>query len=155
MSSSLHLDIAFNTLGKLRKHAHLAKDAFIHSNQGLHYTNPQFQALVKKMSLGQSMSRRGNCWDNPPQESFFVHFKDGTNIKECETLEEVKQEIKSYMTYYNHYRGQWNLKKLPNLFQKCPLQRVHFNCAYLYIFLVISSRNYILILARKKKYKNK
>ena len=85
------------------------------------------------------MSRRGNCWDNAPQESFFGHFKDEANIKECETLEEVKREIKSYMTYYNHYRGTMEFKKddrlynteiifykLPRLFLKCPLQRVHF-----------------------------
>lgn len=113
VSSSLSMEIALNTLHKLKKHRHLTKDAFIHSDQGFHYTNPQFQALVKKMKLGQSMSRRGNCWDNAPQESFFGHFKDETNIKECVTLENVKQEIKSYMTYYNYYRGQWNLKKLP------------------------------------------
>ncbi|WP_251672119.1 MULTISPECIES: IS3 family transposase [unclassified Sporosarcina] len=112
-SSSLGLDIAMNTLQKLKKHRHLLTDAFIHSDQGFHYTNPRYQAAVKKMGLGQSMSRRGNCWDNAPQESFFGHFKDETNIKDCETLEEVRREIKSYMTYYNHYRGQWNLKKLP------------------------------------------
>jgi len=57
----------------------LTEDAFIHSDQGFHYTNPQFQKLVKKMGLGQSMSRRGNCWDNAQQESFFAHFKDETN----------------------------------------------------------------------------
>ncbi len=112
-SSSLGMDIALNTLRKLNKHRHLTEDAFIHSDQGFHYTNPQYQKLVKNMGLGQSMSRRGNCWDNAPQESFFGHFKDETSIKECQTLEEVKQEIKSYMIYYNHYRGQWNLKKLP------------------------------------------
>ena len=56
----------------------------------------QFQGHVKKLGLGQSMSRRGNCWDNAPQESFFGHFKDETYIKECETLEEVKREIKIY-----------------------------------------------------------
>nr|WP_252361771.1 IS3 family transposase [Paenibacillus terrae] len=113
VSSSLSLKIALNTLHGLKKHRHLTKDAFIHSDQGFHYTHPQFQKLVRKLGLGQSMSRRGNCWDNAPQESFFGHFKDETNIKACETLEEVKSEIKSYMMYYNHYRGQWNLKKLP------------------------------------------
>ncbi len=113
VSSSLHLEIVLNTLQKLRKHSHLSEGAFIHSDQGFHYTNPEFQAMVKRMGLGQSMSRRGNCWDNAPQESFFGHFKDETNIKECATLEEVQREIKSYMTYYNHYRGQWDLKKLP------------------------------------------
>ena len=58
------------------------------------------------------MSRRGNCWDNAPQESFFGHFKDKTDFKSCGTLEDVKREIKSYMDYYNQYRGQWNLKKM-------------------------------------------
>ena len=124
VSDSLSIDIALNTLHKLKKHRHLAADAFIHSDQGFHYTSPQFQKLVKKMKLGQSMSRRGNCWDNAPQESFFGHFKDETNLKECETLEEVKQEVKSYMTYYNHYRGQWNLKKLPPVKYRQQLQQV-------------------------------
>lgn len=44
----------------------LAKDAFIHSDQGSHYTSPTFQKLLKYKKLGQSMSRRGNCWDNAP-----------------------------------------------------------------------------------------
>ena len=93
VSSSLHLEIALNTLHKLKKHSHLAEDAFIHSDQGFHYTNPQFQALVKKMGLGQSMSRRGNRWDNAPQESFFGHFKDEVILSKCSTLEEVIKEI--------------------------------------------------------------
>lgn len=124
VSDSLSLDIALNTLKKLRKYKHLAKDAFIHSDQGFHYTSPIYQTLVKKMDLGQSMSRRGNCWDNAPQESFFGHFKDETDIKKCETLEEVKREVKSYMTYYNHHRGQWNLKKLPPVKYRQQLQQV-------------------------------
>ena len=76
------------------------------------YTSPQFQKLVKKYKLGQSMSRRGNCWDNAPQESFFGHFKDEAYIKSCDTLEQLKNEIKQYMIYYNNYRYQWNLKKM-------------------------------------------
>jgi putative transposase len=84
----------------------------IHSDQGVHYTSPVFQKLVKKLGLRQSMSRRGNCWDNAPQESFFGHLKDETSIKACTTLDELKKEIKQYMIYYNHYRYQWNLKKM-------------------------------------------
>jgi transposase InsO family protein len=108
------LDLATNTLVKLKKNKRvkLAKDAFIHSDQGGHYTSPTFQKHVKKLGLGQSMSRRGNCWDNAPQESFFGHFKDEAYIKPCATLEELKREIKSYMTYYNNYRYQWDLKKM-------------------------------------------
>jgi len=124
VSASLHIEIALNTLDKLKKHNHLTEDAFIHSDQGFHYTNPKFQAKVKKMKLGQSMSRRGNCWDNAPQESFFGHFKDETNIKNCETLDDVKREIKSYMMYYNYHRGQWNLKKLPPVKYRQQLQQI-------------------------------
>ena len=91
LSDKITLDIALNTLHKLKRNIrHLAEDAFIHSDQGFHYTNPQFQKLVKKMGLGQSMSRRGNCWDNAPQESFFGHFKDETDIKELRNIRRGK-----------------------------------------------------------------
>ena len=114
VSDSITLDIATDTIYKLKKSrkVKLAKDAFIHSDQGFHYTNPRYQKLVKKSMLGQSMSRRGNCWDNAPQESFFGHFKDEAYIKSCSTLEQLKDEIKQYMIYYNNYRYQWNLKKM-------------------------------------------
>ena len=114
VSDSLQLDIATDTIHKLKKNRSikLHKDAFIHSDQGVHYTSPIFQKLVKKYGLGQSMSRRGNCWDNAPQESFFGHFKDEAYIKTCETLDQLKKEIKQYMIYYNKYRYQWDLKKM-------------------------------------------
>lgn len=122
VSDKITLDIVMNTLYQLKKQRHLAQDAIIHSDQGFHYTHPHYQSFVKKMGLRQSMSRRGNCWDNAPQESFFGHLKDETHLKECATFEEVKREIKSYMTYYNHYRGQWHLKKLPPVKYRQQLQ---------------------------------
>lgn len=114
VSDRITLDIATDTLLKLKNNRRVkfADGAYIHSDQGFHYTNPTFQKMVKKYGLGQSMSRRGNCWDNAPQESFFGHFKDEAYIKPCETLDELKREIKNYMTYYNNYRYQWNLKKM-------------------------------------------
>jgi len=114
VSDRMTLDLATDTLLKLKnnKRVKLTDGAFIHSDQGVHYTSPIFQKIVKKYGLGQSMSRRGNCWDNAPQESFFGHFKDEANIKSCETLDQLKSEIKKYMTYYNHSRYQWDLKKM-------------------------------------------
>jgi putative transposase len=114
VSDRITMDLATDTLVQLKKNRRFqtANGAFIHSDQGTHYTHPDFQKLVKKMGLRQSMSRRGNCWDNAPQESFFGHFKDEVSIKFCTTMEEVKREIEDYMTYYNHYRYQWNLKKM-------------------------------------------
>ena len=114
VSDRITMDLATDTLLKLKKNRRFKKieGALIHSDQGIHYTHPYFQKLVKKLGLQQSMSRRGNCWDNAPQESFFGHFKDEANIKSCETLEALKKEIKNYMIYYNNYRHQWNLKKM-------------------------------------------
>ncbi|MGL5054684.1 MAG: IS3 family transposase, partial [Fusobacteriaceae bacterium] len=62
--------------------------------------------------INQSMSRRGNCWDNAPQESFFGHMKDEIIFHSCNTLSEVKAVIDDYIDYYNNDRCQWNLKKL-------------------------------------------
>ncbi|WP_146951053.1 IS3 family transposase, partial [Clostridium beijerinckii] len=114
LSNSLTLDIATETIKKLMKnHKNLLnKDAFIHSDQGVHYTSPRFQKLLKKYKIGQSMSRRGNCWDNAPQESFFGHMKDEIDLKSCSTFEELEASIDNYMEYYNNYRYQWGLKKL-------------------------------------------
>jgi putative transposase len=114
VSDRITMDLATDTLLKLKKNRKFfqAEGAFIHSDQGTHYTHPDYQKLVKKLGLSQSMSRRGNCWDNAPQESFFGHFKDEAYIKPCETLEELKREIEDYMAYYNYYRYQWNLKKM-------------------------------------------
>ena len=58
------------------------------------------------------MSRRGNCWDNAPQESFFGHMKDEIDYKSCKTFKEIEAMIYRYMNYYNNHRYQWGLKKL-------------------------------------------
>ena len=114
LSDRITLDIATNTIHKLIENPNvkLAKDAFIHSDQGSHYTSPTFQKLLKSKKFGQSMSIRGNCWDNAPQESFFGHMKDEINYKSCSTLEELQLIIDDYIDYYNNDRCQWNLKKL-------------------------------------------
>lgn len=114
LSNSLTIDIAVDTITKLIvRHKDLIKaDAFVHSDQGSHYTSPIFSDTLKKYGISQSMSRRGNCWDNAPQESFFGHFKDESNFKLCSSFEELCNEVDEYMDYYNHHRCQWALKKM-------------------------------------------
>ena len=114
LSRSLQLDIVIDTVDKLvnSTYINLHKEAFIHSDQGSHYTSPTFQKHLEKYKIGQSMSRRGNCWDNAPQESFFGHMKDEINYKNCNSFEELQYIIDDYMDYYNNHRGQWNLKQL-------------------------------------------
>ena len=79
------------------------------------YTSLSFRQLLKDKELRQSMSRRGNCWDNAPQESFFGHMKDEMHLKRCKNFNELINEIDNYMDYYNNDRYQWDLAKLsPN-----------------------------------------
>ncbi|MBC2459874.1 IS3 family transposase [Clostridium beijerinckii] len=114
ISKRITIDIATETINKLtrQRRVKLHKNAFVHSDQGCHYTSPIFQDLLKKSHLGQSMSRRGNCWDNAPQESFFGHLKDSVKTRMCKTFEELKSKIDKYIIYYNNYRYKWDLKKM-------------------------------------------
>lgn len=114
LSKNIRLEIAMKTLDKLlENHGNrLTSNTFIHSDQGSHYTSPNFQKRLKKAKLGQSMSRKGNCWDNAPMESFFGHMKDEVDFDTCTSFKELSAKIDQYMEYYNHYRYQWNLKKL-------------------------------------------
>jgi len=116
-SASLEVDFVLETVKRLiQEHGiSLNKETIIHSDQGCHYTSISFQALLKDKELRQSMSRRGNCWDNAPQESFFGHMKDEIHLEGCNTFEELMSVIDDYMDYYNNDRYQWDLAKLsPN-----------------------------------------
>lgn len=123
LSESLEVDFVLETVNQLiEKHGiSLTTQTIIHSDQGCHYTSCSFIQLVKDKGLRQSMSRRGNCWDNAPQESFFGRMKDHIKLKlkECESFEEVKKVIDDWMDYYNNDRYQWELAKLsPNEYYK-------------------------------------
>lgn len=113
LSKTLDVDFVLETVKSLMiKHRDLiTKDTLIHSDQGCHYTSLSYQQLLKELEIQQSMSRRGNCWDNAPQESFFGHMKDELHLKECLDYEDLVNEIDDYMDYYNNYRYQWDLGK--------------------------------------------
>lgn len=77
-----------------------------HSDQGCHYTSKSFRQQLWRYRMEQSMSRRGNCWDNAPMERFFRSFKTEwmpENGYRCFTGAE--QDIAQYMRYYNHDRA--------------------------------------------------
>ncbi|MGD6970453.1 IS3 family transposase [Rossellomorea aquimaris] len=113
LSTSLEMKIVYETLKKLQETSgNFHPEAILHSDQGFHYTHPLFQDKVKKLNIKQSMSRRGNCWDNAPMESFFGHFKDWVDHKACESLRELKQQVDSFIEEYNNNRYQWGLKKM-------------------------------------------
>ena len=114
LSKSLDISFVLETVGMLINNSNIkiSKDAFIHSDQGCHYTSLAFQKLLRESGIGQSMSRRGNCWDNAPQESFFGHMKDELYLNKCTRYEDLQNEIDDYIDYYNNHRYQWNLNKM-------------------------------------------
>lgn len=114
LSKSLEVDFVLDTVNQLIDNhgVTLSAETLIHSDQGAHYTSVSFVQLIKNYELRQSMSRRANCWDNAPQESFFGHMKDEIHIEGCETFEEIKHEINQWTDYYNNERYQWDLAKL-------------------------------------------
>ncbi len=79
----------------------------MHSDRGSQYCSEEYQQLLIKNGLICSMSRKGNCWDNAPMESFYhtlkielVQFALG-----FKTREEARQTIQSYIQeYYNQER---------------------------------------------------
>lgn len=117
LSESLELDFVLKSVEQLiEDHGiSLSAETLIHSDQGCHYTSYRFIQIVKDAELRQSMSRRGNCWDNAPQESFFGHMKDEIDLSGCKRFQQVKDIIDDWMDYYNNDRYQWQLAKLsPN-----------------------------------------
>lgn len=114
LSMQINMDLVLETLEKLKKNTSILslRDALIHSDQGFHYTSPLYICSVKEMGMIQSMSRKGNCIDNAPIESFFGHFKDDVDYKSCKTFEELKIMVDEYMEYYNNQRHQWDIQKM-------------------------------------------
>ncbi len=111
VSENNDLQLALDTLEAMDSYpAH--NGAILHSDQGILYMTDDFQAAVVEKELTQSMSRRGNCWDNAVQESFFGHFKDECHYEECKTLEELQECIDEYSFYYNNERGMWDKDKM-------------------------------------------
>ena len=114
LSPHLQMPIVYETIKSMKENPAIAflKDILIHSDQGFHYTSPEFSARVRNLGLVQSMSRKGNCIDNAPMESFFGHFKDEVDYKNCKTFEELQKLTAEYINYYNNRRPQWDLKKM-------------------------------------------
>ncbi len=114
MSQHLDMSIVMDTIEDMLRNPSvpMLSDALIHSDQGFHYTSPQYIHTIQKLDMVQSMSRKGCCIDNAPTESFFGHFKDDVDYKSCKTFEELKEMVGSYISYYNNDRQQWDLKKM-------------------------------------------
>jgi len=114
LSISLEMDFVLEAATNMVKKygVSLTAETLIHSDQGSHYKSVKFAQLVKDSELRQSMSRKANCWDNAPQESFFGHMKDEIDISQCSTFHQLRRVIADWADYYNNDRYQWDLARL-------------------------------------------
>jgi len=77
-----------------------------HSDQGVQYASRSFQHMLTRFGITQSMSRRGNCWDNAPTESFFKTLKEesGVSITLPRDAEHVRTLLFRYIEFYYNRR---------------------------------------------------
>ena len=93
------LTMAYEARGKPR-------NVMFHSDQGSHYTSIKFRQHLWRYKVKQSMSRRGNCWDNAPMERFFRSLKsEWVPTLGYRSFTEAQRSIFDYITgYYNNIR---------------------------------------------------
>jgi putative transposase len=93
------------TLDDLAKKLPTGVTPIVHSDQGWQYQTREYQSRVHAMGIIPSMSRKGNCHDNAPMESFFNLLKrERLNRQPIKDLEELKQIVNRYVTWFNHDR---------------------------------------------------
>ena len=86
----------------------------LHSDQGWHYQHKQYRKMLEEKGVKQSMSRKGNCYDNSVMENFFGHLKSELlYLQEFDSVEHFKAELIDYIDYYNNRRIKARLKGLP------------------------------------------
>ena len=113
------LDKAYERLGKKDK-------PILHSDQGWHYQMMPYQESVRLKGIKQSMSRKGNCYDNAAMESFFAVLKtEFFYLNQFESVDQLEEGIKEYIDYYNNDRIKLKLNG------KSPVKyRTQFNSAF-------------------------
>ena len=119
MRESMPEDLVSEALRRALAVRQPAAGLVVHSDQGSQYSATNFKALVARHQALQSMSRRGNCYDNAHAESFWSRLKtellDGGSFR---NLAEARLEISHYLAYYNAERRHSALGYLaPNRFE--------------------------------------
>ena len=112
-SRSPRFEMVSHMLEKAFLHLNEHDRPILHSDQGWQYQMSAFQKRLKENKIRQSMSRKGNCLDNAPMESFF-----GTLKSECFYLQkftsiaQLQRAIDDYIDYYNRSRIKLKLNGL-------------------------------------------
>lgn len=102
-----------DTLRSALERAKGSNELMVHSDQGWHYKMQPYRSLLRDRGVVQSMSRKGNCFDNAVIESFFGTLKaEYLHLAKPSRIEELEAGVHEYIHYYNHERIKLRLKGL-------------------------------------------
>ncbi len=96
----------YKTWVKARKIRKITQDHIFHSDRGIQYASNLMTSLFyENKKITQSMSRKGNCWDNAIAESFFKTLKyECTNRHNFRSIFQAESIIGKYINWYNYQR---------------------------------------------------
>lgn len=108
------LGLVLATLQQAQRAQPQAQQVMLHSDQGFQYTAPEYRRWTQQMQFIPSMSRRGNCWDNAPIESFFGQLKEELlRHIATPTWAQAQHLIADYVQFYNYERIQLKTQQTP------------------------------------------
>ena len=97
--------LVMNMLKKAARKCRNRDGPLLHSDQGWHYRMQPYRAALARYGMKQSMSRKGNCFDNAAMESFFATLKaEYFHLSDFEDIEQLNAGLKCYIDYYNRHR---------------------------------------------------
>jgi putative transposase len=106
MSDSPNRELITNTLNELMTKLPKGSNTIIHSDQGWQYQLGYYTQQLQDNDFIQSMSRKGNCHDNAPIESFFHIYKTEClgGFPPCRDIQELKEVSEDYIDWFNNHR---------------------------------------------------
>ena len=106
MAEHLRAELCTAALVMALQRCHPARGLIQHSDRGVQYASADYRAVLERHGIEQSMSRRGNCLDNAPMESFFASLKkESVHHTRLRTREEARAAVFEYIeVFYNRQR---------------------------------------------------
>lgn len=103
MSTRMSKDLAIRALKDAYRRGGKPQDTTLHSDRGSQYCSKEYQKLLNAYGYRCSMSRKGNCWDNAPMESFWGKMKmEWLNEVHFKTIEEAKKMVFEYILIFHN-----------------------------------------------------
>ena len=118
LALEMSAELVISALEKALRKGKIKAGAIIHSDRGSQHASNAFRQILEKNSLRQSMSGKGNCYDNAQAESFFSRFK--AELMENGVFEDINQ---ARLEIFSYIEGYYNLRRLHSILgYKSPLE---------------------------------